>query len=181
MFIFNFKVNNKLVSKIFMFIAIITILSILFFSFYLIFFKGTKKEASNCVIDDNIFELNETNYTNTLKASYENIDDYVGLKVKITGYVYRLLDFKENEFVIARDMQFGNTSQTLVVGFLCNYDKAKDLEDGKWFSITGEIQRGYFNGEIAILKVISVEEAEKPENLLVAPPDLTYIPTANMF
>ena len=131
--------------------------------------------------DSDIFEVNESNYANILKASNDNIDSYVGCKVHITGYVYRLIDFEDNQFVIARDMIISANNQSLIVGFLCNYDKASDFEDGTWVDVVGEITKGNFNGDIAILNIISIEKTEKPENPYVCPPEDTYIPTSNMF
>jgi uncharacterized membrane protein YcgQ (UPF0703/DUF1980 family) len=70
---------------------------------------------------------------------------------------------------------------TLIVGFLSEYDNASDFEDGCWVDVVGEIVKGYFNGDIAILKITSIEKTEKPSNEFVDVPDDTYIPTANMF
>ena len=177
MFIYNLKLNKNKASKVFLLVCFIIILAIIFFSVYLIFFKHNP----SCVKSDDIFEINEGNYANILKTSNENIDSYIGCKVHIIGYVYRLIDFNNNQFVVARDMKFGKNGQSLVVGFLCEYDKASSFSDGTWVDIVGEIVKGNFNGDIAMLKVLSIKEASKPQNVFVSPPDKTYIPTANMF
>ena len=78
-------------------------------------------------------------------------------------------------------MLLPNSSQTLVVGFLCEYDKALDYKDGEWINIVGEIKKGNFKGDIAILNIISIDKTDKPENPFVCMPDDTYLPTANMF
>ena len=182
MFILNYKVNKNLFSKIFFIVMLIIIISIFICGVYVIFIKHSRPfTISDTVKANEIFEVNEDNYTNILKASNENIDSYVGCKVHITGYVYRLLNFKENQFVIARDMIISPDKQTLVVGFLCEYEKAKDFPDGTWVDITGEIKKGDFNGNIALLKILSIQKIENPENPYVKPPDNTYIPTSNMF
>lgn len=182
MFIYNLKINKNLFTKISFLIMLIIIVSILAFSIYIIFFQNNREvKLSDTIESSDIFEINETNYTNILKASNENIDSYIGCKVHLTGYIYRLLDFDENQFVIARDMKLNDNSQSLVVGFLCNYNKANDFTDGTWVDIVGEITKGNFNGEIAILNIISIKETEEPEYIFVNPPDDTYIPTNNMF
>ena len=174
MFIYNLKINKKAMKNLFIIISTIVITLIIGFSIYIIFFKNISTQISS----NDILEINETNYTNILKASNENIDAYIGKKIHVIGYIYRLIDFDENQFVIARDMKFGNNSQSLIVGFLCNYKKAKDFPDGCWVDIIGEIKRGFFNEDIAILDIISIKETQKPEILLVDPPDKTYIPTS---
>lgn len=183
MFIFNMKVNKNILSRIFFIIMLVIICAIVFYSVYIIFFKESKTvKLSDTIESDEVFEITSENYTNILRASNDNIDSYIGCKVHLTGYVYRLLDFKENQFVIARDMLVSDeSSSTLVVGFLCECDNASDYEDGAWVDITGEIVKGDFDGDIALLKVISIKRTEKPDDEFVNVPDDTYIPTANMF
>lgn len=172
MFIYNLKFNKKNVSRLFLIVSFIIIIAIIAFSIYLIFFN----HSSSCEKSNHIIEINENNYTNVLKASNENIDSYIGTKVHVTGYVYRLLDFSDSQFVVARDMRFGENTQSLVVGFLCDYKKATNFSDGTWVDIEGEIVKGNFNGDIAMLKVLSIKEASRPQNLFVNPPDGNYIP-----
>lgn len=185
MFILNFKVNGNLISKILFFFMIIIILIIFSLGVYLIFFKNKDNEeiitVSDTIKADEIFEITTDNYTDILKAVNEDIDSYVGCKLQFSGYIYRLIDFKENQFVLARDMVVSENSQTLIVGFLCEYDSAIDFEDYSWVSVTGEITKGDFNGEIPILKITSMEKCDEPTDLYVYPPDGTYIPTSNMF
>ena len=174
MFIYNLKLNKRMLSRIFIFVSLAIIFAIIFFSIYIIFFKT---KSSGDVKFDEIIDLNENNYTNILKSANEDIDSYIGVKVRITGYVYRLLDFDKNEFVVARDMRFNKDAQSLVVGFLCNYDKASQFSDGTWVEVVGKIKKGTLNGDIAVLDVISIKETNAPENIFVNPPDKTYIPT----
>ena len=186
MFIFNFKVNGNKFAKIMCGIMILIILVILGVGVYNIFLKDKISENSVIKVSynvnpDEIFEINTLNYTNILKAANENIDDYVGCKVHLTGYVYRLIDFNDNQFVVARDMVISQDKQSLVVGFLSNYDKAKNYEDDTWIDVTGEITKGNFNGDIAILNILEIKKIDKPSDAEVYPPDDTYIPTCNMF
>ncbi len=58
-------------------------------------------------------------------------------------------------------MDIGN-KQTLIVGFLCSSEKAKDYKTYTWVNITGEITKGtYNNSYIPILKIIAIEETRK--------------------
>ena len=182
MFIFNLKLNKNLWSKVLFVIMLIIIIAIFIFGVYVIFIKNNQSfTVSDTIRSNEIFEVTENNYANILKAANEDIDSYIGCKVHITGYVYRLLDFKENQFVIARNMVISEDMQSLIVGFLCEYDNAMDFEDGAWVDIVGEVKKGDFNGEIAMLNIISIERTEEPENPYVSMPDDTYIPTANIF
>ena len=78
-------------------------------------------------------------------------------------------------------MDIGN-KQTLIVGFLCSYEKTKDFPMYTWVTVTGEITKGnYNNSDIPILKIHSMEESIKPENHAVCLPDDTYVPTAVIY
>ncbi len=182
MFIFNVKLNKNAISKILFIIMLIVIVAIFLFGVYVIFVKNDSSfTISDSIKSDDVFEVTESNYANVLKAANDNIDSYIGCKVHIKGYVYRLIDFEENQFVIARNMPISQDMQSLVVGFLCEYDNAMDFKDGAWVDIVGEITKGNFKGDIAMLKIISIKETEEPENPYVSLPDDTYIPTSNMF
>ena len=173
MFIYNLKMNKKALCRGFIAICLLIILCTILYSFYIIFIK---KNPTCDAKQNEIIELNETNYTNILKSANEDVDSYVGSKVKITGYVYRLIDFDKTQFVVARDMKFEKSSQSLVVGFLCESKDASKYSDGTWVEIVGKIKKGRFNSELAVLDVISIKETTKPVNLYVNPPDNTYIP-----
>lgn len=182
MFIFNFKINGNKVFKIFFtFVVILLILIMLFVIFRI--FSGANK--SNCFevkdsIENDICEIKPNNYTNILKNVHENIDDYVGTKFKFSGYVYRVLDLNDNQFVLARDMIISSDYQSVVVGFLCSMDDAKQYNNGTWIEVTGEIEKGNYHGDMPILKIIDITTINPPSEEFVYPPDNSYIPTFSM-
>lgn len=189
MFLCNIKLNGKRLVK-FLFIAmLICILVIFSIGIYNVFFKKAESQVADenvikledTINTDEVFEITPNNYTDILQTVTDNLDNYIGCKIHFTGYVYRLIDFDENEFVLARDMLINkNTSQTLVVGFLCTYDNAKDFEDDTWVDITGTIVKGDYYGDIAEVEISSMTKCEEPIDNLVLPPSETYIPTSSM-
>ncbi len=193
MFLYNIKLNGKKLIKIIFTIILIVILIIFCIGIYNIFFKDSENTNSSSAEDkniitlddaikaDDVFEITEDNYTDILQTVTDDVDSYIGCKIHFTGYVYRLVDFDETEFVLARDMIVDkNKSGTLVVGFLCTYDKANEFADDTWVDITGTITKGNYHGDIAEIEVHNMEKCEVPENKFVDPPDDTYIPTSSM-
>lgn len=181
MFLYNLKINgNKLVKFLFI-TMIIIILIILSFGIYNIFIKKSEKKElklKDTIKQENVYELTADNYTNVLQAVCQNIDSYIGTKVHFVGYVYRVLDFNDEQFVLARNMIIDkNTNQSLIVGFLCSSKDVKNFEDGTWVDVTGTIVKGDYYGDIAIIRVDKIFETSKPEDLFVYPPDKNYIPT----
>jgi uncharacterized membrane protein YcgQ (UPF0703/DUF1980 family) len=121
MFVCNIKVNRKLIFKICFFILFIIVILLAGFSFYKIF---TYKSTSGCELNNNVVNLSSTNYTNVLKNVHDNLDEHIGQQIHFIGYVYRVYDFTDTQFVLARNMLISTDNQTLVVGFLCNYKDA---------------------------------------------------------
>ena len=127
MFIYNFKVNGKNLFKCFFIITMILIIIIVGVVTFKIFYGASHDK--NKSPQSNVSTISASNYTNVLKAVHDNIDSYVGLKINFVGYVYRVSDLKENQFVLARDMIISSNRQYVVVGFLSEYANAKDFED----------------------------------------------------
>lgn len=177
MFIYNLKLNGNVLFRILIAFIIIVSLVILVLSLYNFYYKN-KFVVSDSLPLTSVANIETQNYTNILKQVYEDVDTYVGQTINFTGYVYKLYDFQDTQFVLARDMLINSDSQTVVVGFLCSYDKAKELKEGTWVNVTGEIIKGYYHNEIPVIDINKIEETEKPEEEYVYPPEDTYIPTS---
>ena len=182
MFIYNVKINGGIALKIIIILLSLFMLIVFGISIYRIFFTSDKFEVNDRMAQNDVTQIEPKNYTNILQAVHEEPDSYIGMKIRFIGYVYRIIDFEDNQFVLARDMLINKErTQSVVVGFLAEYKDAKDFEDGDWVELTGVIEMGrYHNKEIPILKVIDLQKATEPENPFVFPPDDTYIPTNGM-
>ncbi len=178
MFVCNLKLNYKLLFKILFVIIFIVVIVVAGISCYKIF-KFSNVDA--CLPKSEIANISSDNYTNVLKSVHDNLDDYIGQKISFTGYVYRVYDFSENQFVLARNMIISSDNQTVVVGFLCDYKNANEFSDNTWVNITGTIVKGDYHGEIPVIDITNMTKCEKPANEFVNPPDDTYIPTSALF
>lgn len=179
MFIYNVKLNSKSIVKISL--IIIAIIVVIFFLLSLYKILSSSFSVNDDIKEPDVAYLKAQDYTNILKSVYENIDTYVGQKINFSGYVYRNIDFSENQFVLARDMLIEGRVDSLIVGFLCSHKDAKNFADGSWVEITGEISKGNYHGEIPIIKVTKIKQIEKPADEYVCPPDSTYIPTGIIY
>ncbi len=181
MFIYNIKINGSKTFKYF-FIGIVLLVVVIvgIVAFKIFYGASNSTELSSCLPQNKVSKLSATNYTNVLKAVHENIDDYVGVQINFTGYVYRVLDLNQNQFVLARNMIISSDFQYVVVGFLCEYENSKDFEDETWVELTGTITKGDYHGDMPIVKVTQIEKVDKPNEELVYPPDESYIPTSGI-
>ena len=177
MFIFNLKLDYKLIFKALFVLLFIIILIIAGLAFYKIF--NYSKIGNEFPVPD-VVNIDAKNYTNILKSVHDNLDEYIGQKISFSGYVYRVYDFNNTQFVLARNMLINN-NQSVVVGFLCSYKDAAQFQDGSWVNITGKITKGDYHGEIPLIEIIEMNSCDKPKDEFVSPPDDTYIPTSVLF
>ena len=176
MFIYNVKLSG---TKIFKFVFAIIIL----FVISLCGIIGYKLYNASIKVNDDIkqnefIELTNKNYSTILKSVHENIDSYVGQKIKFSGFVYRVYDLDVEQFVLARNMIISSDFKTVVVGFLSHYKDAINFKDNTWIEIDGTITKGIYHGDMPILEINSIKEIDKPNDEYVYPPDEDYIPTS---
>lgn len=162
MFVCNFKLNIK---KIMIFLAVIIIVVAICLELGVF-----NKENSDIDIYNEYFDyvITENNFTNMLKDIHENIDENIGKTVSISGFVFTMPDFKDTYFVCARNMILSGNEK--VVGFLCNYDNAPELLESEWVEVNGVIEKGFYQTDMPIIKVTSIQKIAAPENTFVTPP-----------
>ena len=131
MFIYNLKINSNFILKLFLTILLVTVLFIIGISIFKLI-----NGSSSTINNSNVYNLTPNNYTNVLKAVHNDLNTYIGQQIKFSGYVYRVYDFDDTQFVLARNMIISSDFQTLVVGFLCHYGSASLYEDNTWVNIT---------------------------------------------
>lgn len=163
MFVCNVKVNIK---------KIMLILGILAISIAICLELGLFSKSGNKNIDiyseEYDYVITADNFTNTLKVIHENIDSNIGKTVKMSGFVFTMPDFKSNYFVCARNMILSGNEK--VVGFLCNYAEAYNLLESEWIEVTGIIEKGFYQTDMPVIKVKTLNKITAPENTFVDPP-----------
>lgn len=180
MFIFNFKINGNKTAKIFMAILCIIVLIITAFICYKVIFNNFFKTNDTYLSENTVYTIEATNYTNVLQQVHNDIDTYVGQKIKFTGYVYRMYDFNSEQFVLARNMIVSSDFQSVVVGFLCHSEVASNFEDGCWVEVEGTITKGDYYGEMPIVEVEKINEVQTPTDEYVYPPDDSFVTTSTV-
>lgn len=118
----------------------------------------------------NAIVMTNENYTTILNECTSNIDNYLGTEITFTGYIYRMDDFSDTQFVVARDMLI-NSTQAQIVGFLCTYENAKEFADNLWVKATGTVTKGNFNGPIPIIHIKTLKKITTPNDVFVYPPN----------
>ena len=158
------------------FIVVVILMAIIFLiSIYKVFAKSCNSSNSENLED--VIDITSNNYTNVLKAVHDNLDTYIGKKIHFKGYVYRVFDLSDTQFVLARNMIISSDNQAVVVGFLCNFNNASEFKNDSWVDVTGTITKGDYHGDIPVIEVESINNTDCPNDEFVYPPDDSFIPT----
>ena len=124
MFVFNLKINKNSFLKTFIIICSIICIILMIIGIYKIYIISKEYNQDVCLPKKEIVYLDEKNFTNVLKMVNDDLDTYVGQKISYTGYVYRVSDIKEDEFIIARDMIISHSpKQTVVVRIFVQFKR----------------------------------------------------------
>lgn len=158
MFVVNFKLDFK---KIVIFCVVVA----LFIATIIEFGTGENVNTVNSNISNYDFDFNDENYISNLKTIHENIDENLGKTVHLTGFVYKMDDFKENYIVCGRNTIAD--SEDKVAGILCDYKDANKLNENEWIEITGVISKGEYNGIMPIIKIGTIKKITAPANTFV--------------
>lgn len=179
MFIYNFKVNGSALFKILLSIIIIIVIILCGVTAYKIYQASIK--VNDSLKTDGVNVISNKNYASILQAVHDNVDNYIGQKIKYSGFVYRVYDLDDEQFVLGRNMIISSDFQTVVVGFLSHYKDAISFKDYTWVEVEGKITKGsYHGGDMPILEITSIKEISKPDDEYVYPPDDNYIPTSSI-
>ena len=87
----------------------------------------------------------------------------------MSGYVFRANDFKDNQFVVARDMMVSENDYR-IVGFLCESNNIKEYENNVWIEVKGIIKLKDYHGPMPIVEVYEINKITTPNDSMVCLP-----------
>ena len=101
----------------------------------------------NYISYKNTIIITPDNYIEILNDSHDHINNYVGKKIIVSGYVYILPEFADNRFVLAQNiaLDLSSPSSGLVVGFLCENGTNYQFSSNETIKIKGTFIKGTFN------------------------------------
>ncbi|MEG2348305.1 MAG: hypothetical protein RSB67_01480 [Clostridia bacterium] len=158
MFVVNFKLNVK---KILIVCVLIALLAAAIIE------SGSIKTSSvNTKNSDNYdYVMNDENFTKVLKDIHENIDMNLGKTIKISGFIFKMPDFKDSYFVCGRNTIVNN--EDTVAGFLCQSTELNKFKENEWIELSGVIIKGEYNGNMPIIKVGNIKKINTPSNTFI--------------
>ena len=137
---------------------------------------SSARENINKDITGDVILFQDHNYYENIFKLEGNVQQYIGKKVIIKGFVYKEEGFEENEFVVARMMMSCCAADAQVIGLMCRWDNAPQLNREQWISVEGTLESttygsgGANKGDIIPLIVVQkIESIEAPENVYIYP------------
>lgn len=102
-----------------------------------------------------------------------NLSQYQGKKIRLSGFVLKETDLLENQFVISRFLITHCVADASIIGFLTEMPEAASLQEDSWIEAEGTIDIGYYNGvELPIIKIEQWKNIQEPAEPYIYPIDI---------
>jgi putative membrane protein len=121
--------------------------------------------------EDGSIQVSDEQFYPWLSEIFGNPDAYEGVPITLKGFVFKDPEImSDSEFVPARMLMYCCAADMTPCGMLCEYDKASELEEDTWVTVTGVIHVGEYMGEKQpVILASEVSAAEKPDEEYVYP------------
>lgn len=103
--------------------------------------------------------------------SMDHLERYIGKTVVFPAMVMKPRKFPAGYFVPGRMAMTCCADDMAFIGYACKYDKAQELKDRQWVTVTAKVCREYFEdyrGAGPVLHAVSVVPTKKPEDDVIS-------------
>ncbi len=122
-------------------------------------------------INSDHLELDEVGFAVMCMDSMERYEVYEGKTVHFTAQAYKMKNGGDLEFVAGRLIMTCCEADMTIMGIICGYPKAYELENKEWVEITGIIRvvvDKEMDREIPVCRVIDLKKGTAPEDEFVS-------------
>jgi uncharacterized repeat protein (TIGR03943 family) len=117
-----------------------------------------------------LIQVKEEGFIEILSSLDLFMNNFIGKKVEISGFVYREDDMKNNQFVVARFSIQCCTADGSPFGMMVQFDQSQKFVKDTWVKVTGTINKTIYHGnEIMTLIADSVEKTKAAKTQYVYP------------
>jgi uncharacterized repeat protein (TIGR03943 family) len=100
------------------------------------------------------------------------MDNFIGKKIEMSGFVDRPEGVKDNQFVVARFAVSCCSADAAPYGVLVEFDNSRNFAKDSWVKVTGTIGKTEFNGnEIIKINATKVEKIPAAKTTYIYPED----------
>lgn len=118
--------------------------------------------------------IQEKGFMETVSSIDFYMDNFIGKKIDMSGFVYREDDMKDNQFVVARFAVQCCSADASPFGFMVDSALGNDLKKDSWVKVTGTLAKTTYKGnEILKINATKIERIAAPKTPYVYP-DFDY-------
>ncbi|MBW7460298.1 TIGR03943 family protein, partial [Paenibacillus sepulcri] len=121
-----------------------------------------------------LITVTEKNYMEILTTIDLYLDNFIGKKLTMEGFVYRDETLAANQFILGRFAVQCCTADALPYGVLVNAADAGAYKNDTWLRMTGTINKTQYNGTDVILFTAGKSEKIKPSDDPYVYPDYDF-------
>ncbi len=121
-------------------------------------------------IDDDLINIDNKTYATFYLDIMENLDRYVGKRVKFTGMLIKKSEDKTTTCILGRFAMTCCAEDLSLFGFVCEYGKLNELELDDWAQVEAIIDKDYFEKYSLWYPVFYIKKltrCDAPENDVV--------------
>lgn len=120
--------------------------------------------------EQDVLEVNDDNYVELTYDTFENLDNYIGRQVRVSGFVYKDNKMQKDEFIIGKYCMSCCTADLALLGFLNKYEQSGQIKENGWYSVEGTIVKGTYDGEaVPEIEIQEIHQIPKPADEYVYP------------
>jgi len=119
---------------------------------------------------ENHIQFTEQLYAPFYQEINENMRQFVGKEITLTGFIYKEKDFKPNQFVLGRFLITHCIADANLIGFLSELEHGTEPKEDTWVEAKGRIEIQEYDGvEMPALKIEEWKEIGEPKHPYVYP------------
>ncbi|WP_096152864.1 MULTISPECIES: TIGR03943 family putative permease subunit [Bacillus] len=125
--------------------------------------EGYYEQLKEEILQDDIIIVDDDRYIPIMNVLDMYMDEFIGKRIEILGFVYREEAFNSDQFVVARFGLSCCVADAGVYGTLSTMPGAEELQLDEWIKVTATIDVTEYNGwMLPYLKVESLEKVDQP-------------------